>query len=177
MTDRKIDADHEPWKPYHRPKDLIDATHKLVRVATNCKVMKIDTTQSYLAMFTADVEFHSMAIEISVDQGFEILKLMEKEADAANRFSLTDGIIQGEFEIWDGDFEKRLYFCVEFTLMDAIKFAKQQEPVIGFSLIRTPNILVGTQNVFDIDNLRKIIQLKQIGDAKITKPSQRWKTG
>ena len=44
MTDkRKINReDHKSWKPYHEAKDLIDATHKLVRVNANCKIMKID---------------------------------------------------------------------------------------------------------------------------------------
>lgn len=176
MKQSKIDTNYEPWKAYNKPKDLIDTTHKLVRITTNCKIMKIAGINP-LKMAIADIEFHNMSIEVSEVQGFEILKLMTKEVDATNRFLLIDGIIQGEFEIWDGDYEKRLYFSVDFTLLDAIKFAKQQEPVIGFSLARLPNVLVGGQTVFHIDDLWKIIKLKQIGDAKIIKPSHRWKVG
>ena len=47
--------------------------------------------------------------------------------------------------------------------------------MIGFSLVKLPNVLVGGQKVFAIDDLRKVIVLKQIGDAKI--PSHRWKIG
>lgn len=189
MTHGRIhdDKDHKDWKPYHKLKDLVDATHKIVSVNTNCRIMKIDgikiddgnKIKPSLKISVADIgnKFCNMSIEISDDQGFEILKLMTKEVDAANRFSLTDGMIQGEFEIWDGDYEKRLYFCVEFTLEEAIKFVNQENPMIGFSMVKLPNVLVGGQKIFNIDDLRKVINLKQTGDAKITKPSHRWKTG
>ncbi len=185
MIPGKIDKDHKSWKPYHQPKDLIDATHKIFTVNANCKIMKIDgikienKNKPSLKISIANIgnSFCNMSIEVSSDQGFEILKLMTKEVDAANRFSLTDGMIQGEFEIWDGDYEKRLYFCAEFTLDEAIKFANQENPMIGFSVVNVPNVLVGGQKIFNMDDLRKVISLKQTGDAKITKPSHRWKTG
>ena len=181
----KIDREHKSWKPYHKNKDLIDATHKIVTVNANCKIMKIDEIKindgikSSPKISIGDIgnSMCNMSIEVSEVQGFEILKLMTKEVDAANRFSLIDGMIQGEFEIWDDDYEKRLYFCVEFTLKEAIKFANQENPMIGFSLVKPPNVLVGGQKVFNIDDLRKVISLKQIGDAKIRKPSHRWKVG
>ena len=181
------DVDHIAWKSYHKLKDLVDATHEIINVNPNCKIMKIEGTKinsgnknkPSLKISIADIgnSFCNMSIVVSSNQGFEILKLMTREVDAANRFSLTDGVIQGEFEIWDDDYEKRLYFCVDFTLKEAIMFAKQKNPVIGFSLVELPNMLVGGQKIFNVDDLRKVIGLKQIGDAKIKKPSHRWKTG
>ena len=186
MTGR-IRSNHKAWRPYHKLTDLVDATHKIVPVNPNCKIMKIDGTKidsgnknkPSLKISIADIgnSMCSVSIEISQDQGFDILKLMTKEVDAANRFSITDGVIQGEFEIWDGDYEQRHYFCVDFTLKEAIMFAKQKIPVIGFSLVNLPNVLVGGQEVFNIADLRKVISLKQVGDAKIKKPSHRWKVG
>ena len=158
MTQNKIDADHEPWKMYHGKKDMLDTTHSMISV-------------------DGPFGLYNMAIELPNEQIFPVMKLMDKEVDAADRFSLTDGLIQGEFEIWDGDYEKRLYFCVEFTLEEAIMFAKQENPMIGFSVVNVPNVLVGGQKIFNMDDLRKVINLKQTGDAKITKPSHRWKTG
>ncbi len=162
------------WEISHQNKDLLDTTHKLVEIDKTFKMIKINL-QNKLSISTGIGDLFELAIEVSGKQGFQLLQLMTKEVDAANRFSLSNGVIQGEFEIWDDDFEKRLYFCVDFTLKQAIKFAEQKNPAICYSLASTSKILVGGQKIFSIDDLQKIIKIKQISDAKITKPSHCWK--
>ena len=152
-----------------------DTTHRLVEIDSTFKMLKIDL-QNKLSLSTEIGDLFVLAIEVSDKQGFQLLHLMVKEVDAANRFSLSNGVIQGEFEIWDGDFEKRLYFCVDFTLNQAIKFASQKNPTICFSLANGPDILVGEQNIFSIDNLWEIIKIKQITDTHHNKPSHSWKS-
>lgn len=157
MIADKIDSHHEPWIPYHGKNDKLDSTHSLVEV-------------------NGPVGLYNMAIEIPNEQVVPIMKLMDKEVDASNRFSLTDGLIQGEFEIWDGDFEKRLYFCVDFTLDQAIKFSKQISPTMGFVPVGVPQFTVGAQKVFRIDDIQKFIKIKHIGDVSPNRPKT-WNVG
>lgn len=157
MINDKIDTDHEPWKTYHEKKDLLDATHSLVEV-------------------DGVADLYNMAIEVPNEQLVLIMKLMQKEVDASNRFSLTDGLIQGEFEIWDGDYEKHLYFCVDFTLKQAIKFSKQKNPTIGFVPIGRSQITIGGQKIFRIDDIKEFIKIKMMVDARPNRPVK-WKVG
>lgn len=153
----KIDKIHKPWKMYHGKEDKLDSTHTLVEV-------------------DGPFGLYNMAIEIPDEKIGPIMKLMDKEADAANRFSLTDGIIQGEFEIWDGDYEKRHYFCVDFTLDQAIKFSKQRAPSIGYVPVGKPQVTVGAQKVFTLVDLQEFIRMKMELDAHPNRPPS-WKVG
>jgi len=144
----KIDPDHESWKPYYEAKDMLHATHSLVDV-------------------DGPFDIYNMAIEIPLEQLIPIIKIMKNEPfDCANRFSLTGEIIQGEFEIWDGNYEKHLYFCVNFTLKQAIKFSEQANPVIGFVLIKMPQIIIGMQQIFNIENIKEFIKIKTMIDSR-----------
>jgi len=173
----KINRDHDTsWLKSNKKQDIPDSTHKLVSVNNTFRMLKIHQGGIAVAEIK-DLLGIDLAVEVTSEQGFKILKFMTKEVDAANRFALVDGIIQGEFEIWDDNFEKRLYFCVDFTLEQAIKFAKNDEPFIGFSLATIPNMLVGGQVVFRINDLRNIIKVKLSEDAKNTPPVHSWKRG
>jgi len=144
MPINKIDPDHEPWKPYYEAKDMVHATHSIVEV-------------------DGPFDIFNMAIEIPLEQITPIIKIMKKEPfDCANRFSLTGGLIQGEFEIWDGNYEKHLYFCVDFTLKQAIKFSNQANPVIGFVPVKMPKMIIGMQQIFNIEDIKKFIKIKTI---------------
>lgn len=152
----KIES-YEPWKLYYEKKDVLDSTHSLVEV-------------------DGPDALYNMAIEIPNEQVGPVMNLMYKEIDARNRFSLTDGQIQGEFEIWDGDYEKHLYFCVDFKLNQAIKFSKQAFPTLGYIPVGKPCITIGAQKIFTIEDLKELIRIKQRVDARIDKPTI-WKVG
>jgi len=144
----KIDPDHESWKPYYEAKDMLHATHSLVEV-------------------NGPFDIYNMAMQIPPEEITPIIKLMKKESfDCANRFSLTGGIIQGEFEIWDGNYKKHLYFCVDFTLKQAIKFSEQVNPVIGFVPVEMPQMMIGMQQIFNIENIKKFIKIKTMFDSR-----------
>jgi hypothetical protein len=153
----KIDESYEPWKMYHGKNDKLSPTHSLIEV-------------------DGPLKYYNMAIEIPNEQVYPIIKLMQKEADASNRFSLTDGLLQGEFELWDGDYEKRLYFCVDFTLDQAIKFANQKDPTIGYVPVGVPNVTAGGQQIFRMNDLRKFIIMKRHVDTRPDRPNT-WKVG
>jgi len=154
----KIDDDHKPWKFYYGKQDKLDATHSLAEI-------------------DGPFDMYNMAIEIPLDQMIPIMKLMKKESfDCADRFSVTGGIIQGEFEIWDGDYKKHLYFCVDFTLQQAIKFLKQTNPAIGFIPVGIPQMMIGAQQIFTIETIREILKIKMTLDADLNRP-ETWKVG
>ena len=157
MTQNKIDSDHEPWKMYHGKKDMLDTTHSMISV-------------------DGPFGLYNMAIELPNEQIVPVMKLMDKEVDAADRFSLTDGLIQGEFEIWDEDYGKKLYFCVDFPLKDAVKFAKQSAPTMGYVPVGNPQMVIGAQKVFTVIDLKKFIKLKIAMDENPKRP-QTWKVG
>lgn len=157
MTQNKIDTDHKAWKMYHEKKDKLDTTHSMISV-------------------DGPFGLYNMAIELPNEQIVPVMKLMDKEVDASNRFSLTDGLIQGEFEIWDGDYEKRLYFCVDFTLKDAVKFARQSAPTIGYVPVGNPQMVVGAQKVFTLVDIKEFIRLKMAMDTNPKRPHT-WKVG
>lgn len=106
-------------------------------------------------------EMYNMAIEIPPEQMISVMKIMKNEPfDCADRFSLTGGKIQGEFEIWDGDYKKHLYFCVNFTLQQALKFANQTNYVIGFVPVEIHHMMIGAQQVFTIKTIKEFIKIK-----------------
>ncbi len=105
---------------------------------------------------------YNMAIEIPPEQMVSVMKIMKKEPfDCADRFSLTGGKIQGEFEMWDGDYKNHLYFCVNFTLRQAIKFANQTNHVIGFVPVEISQMMIGAQQVFTTETIKKFIKMKR----------------
>ena len=104
------------------------------------------------------LEIYSIAIEVPPEQINSVMNIMKKEPfDCADRFSLTGGKIHGEFEMWDGDYKKHLYFCVDFTLQQAIKFANQTNHVIGFVPVESPYTMIGAQQVFTTETMKKFI--------------------
>jgi len=151
---KKIDTTHKPWKFYHGKKDLIETTHRIIQ-------------HDYFS------GLYNTAIEVSKKEMKSLEQLMTKEVDAANRFSVTDGIIQGEFEIWDGDYSESLYFCVDFTLAQAIKFTQSNNSFIGYVTVGSNEIIIGGQRVFAMADLYQIILTKRQGDRKPL--SHRWK--
>ena len=141
---------HEPWKPYYEAKDMVHATHSIVEV-------------------DGPFDIFNMAIEIPLEQITPIIKIMKKEPfDCANRFSLTGGKIQGEFEIWDGDYKKHLYFCVDFTINQAIKLSNQKNSVIGFVPVEMPYMMIGAQQIFNIEIIKEFIKIKIRMDARFS---------
>lgn len=159
-VDNKINTSYKPYVPYHDPKDLVDSTHSLVEVDGPCGL-------------------YCLAVELPTDQVVKVGLLMNKEADAADRISLTDGKFQLELELWDGDFSQRLYFCVDLTLKQTIKLAKMKDPFIGYMPIGAPNITVGAQKIFTQDHIKKLLSIKmQLDSMPLHKrPSSKWVTG
>ena len=106
-------------------------------------------------------DIYNMAIEVPPEQMRPVMQIMKKEPfDCADRFSLTGGKIQGEFEMWDGDYKKHLYFCVNFTLQQAIKFTNQHNYVIGFVPVQMPQVMIGAQQVFTTATIKEFIKIQ-----------------
>jgi len=158
--DNKINTSYEPYVPYNDPKDLLDSTHSLVEVDGPCGLF-------------------CLAIELPNEQIVNVALLMNKEADAADRISLTDGKFQLELELWDGDFTKRLYFCVDLTLKQTIKLAKMNDPFIGYVPVGTPNITVGGQQIFTQEHIKNLLSIKMQFDSLPLhkRPSSKWVIG
>lgn len=147
MIKDKIDRNYKAGKKYHQARDMLHATHSLVEV-------------------DGPFDIYNMAIEIPPEEKIPVEKIMEKEPfDCANRFSLTGGKIQGEFEIWDGDYEKHLYFCVDFTIHQAIKLSNQKNSVIGFVPVELSHMMIGAQQIFNIEIIKELIKIKMRMDA------------
>ncbi len=107
-------------------------------------------------------DIYNMAIEVPPEQMRPVMQIMKKEPfDCADRFSLTGGKIQGEFEMWDGDYKKHLYFCVDFTLQQAIKFVNQHNHVIGFVPVQMPQVMIGAQQVFTTATIKEFIKMSR----------------
>ena len=143
MIKDKINRNYESGKKYHQPQDMLYPTHNLVEV-------------------DGPFEMYNMAIEIPPEEMISVMKIMKKEPfDCADRFSLTGGKIHGEFEMWDGDYTKHLYFCVDFTLPQAIKFANQTNHVIGFVPADIPQMMIGAQQVFTTETMTEFIKMSR----------------
>lgn len=157
MVQDSISDNHKPWVAYHDEKDKLISTH---------------------SMIDSDGPFglYNLAIELPSEQLLPMMELMKKEVDAQNRFSLTDGVIQGEFEMWDGDYSKRMYFCVDFTVNQAIKLTKQDPLAIGYVPIGKPAVVVGAQKIFTIEDLQEFLRIKRMMDASPNRPKT-WKVG
>ncbi len=147
-----MDRSYEPWKMYHQKKDRLDATHSI-----------IDTTVPF--------DLYPLAIELpSDDKLIQMQKWMDKEVDTATRFSLTDGRIQVEIEVWDGDFEKRLYFACDLTLRQCIKMIKSVNFNMGFCPVGIPKITIAAVKMFKREDLVEMIKVKQQIDAHSGRP-------
>jgi len=73
----KINKNYESGKEYHKPQDMLHATHNLVEI-------------------NGPFDMYNMAIEVPPEQMIPVMKIMKKESfDCADRFSLTGGKIQG----------------------------------------------------------------------------------
>jgi hypothetical protein len=154
----EIKKEYEPWKAYHGKEDVLTPTHS---------VLGID----------GPLELYNVAMEIPTDEKFHTLtKWMQKEVDTATRFSLTDGIIQIEIELWDGDESQKIYFCGDLTLKDSINLSKSRYFSMGFVPVGKPRITIGAVRLYKKEDLIEIIRIKQRIDARAQRPTK-WKVG
>jgi hypothetical protein len=154
----EIRKEYEPWKAYHDKEDILTPTHSVISI-------------------DGPLDLYCVAIEIPIDEKFHKLsKWMLKEVDTATRFSLTDGIIQVEIELWDEDESEKLYFCGTLTLKQAIKLCKSKNFAMGFIPVGKPHITVGAVHLYKKEDLVEVLRIKQRIDAASQRPS-RWKVG
>jgi len=154
----KIDYDYEPWKMYHDEKDILEPTHSLVDA-------------------DGPADLYCVAIEVPQDEKMiKLMKWMTKEIDTATRFSLTDGKIQVEIEVWDEDFDDKLYFASNLTLKQCHKIIKNEKFNMGFVLIGHPNAMVAGVKMFNKKDLVRLVKIKQSIDARVNRPP-RWIVG
>jgi len=154
----KMDTSYEPWKTYHKKKDLLEATHSV-----------IDADGPF--------DLYRIAIELPSDEKLiQMGKWMNKEVDTATRFSLTDGKIQVEIEVWDEDFEKRLYFACDLTFKQCSRILNGKNFNMGFCPVGGPNITIAAVKMFKREDLADMIKLKQMTDAHPNRP-ETWKVG
>ncbi len=153
-----IDTIHEAYKFYHDKKDRLITTHSLV-----------DTPNSLFGL-------HELAIEIPTEKIKPIVNLMMKEVNAADRISMTDGKFQLECEIWDDDYSKRLYHCVDISIKQLIKLIKMKKPAMGYVEIGNPSQTVGAQKIFSQDDFKSVLRVKMQIDAQPNIPKT-WKRG
>ncbi len=154
----EIKKEYEPWKAYHGKDDILTSTHS---------VLDID----------GPLELYSVAMEIPMDEKFHTLsQWMQKEVNTATRFSLTDGLIQIEIELWDEDKSDKLYFCGDLTLKGAMGLSNSKHFTMGFIPVGKPTITIGAIQLFQKKTLFEIIQIKQRVDAMAQRPTK-WKLG
>lgn len=153
-----MDTSYEPWKMYHGKKDILDPTHSVIDVV-------------------GPFDLYQVAIELPSDEKLiQMAMWMNKEIDTATRFSLTDGHLQVEIEVWDGDFEKKLYFAVDLTLIQCIKLIYSKNFNMGFCPIGCPNVTVAGVTMFRKQDLVDMIKIKQEVDTNPKRPKH-WKVG
>ncbi len=153
-----MDTSYEAWTPYHEKKDMLEATHSIVDA-------------------DGPMDLYCVAFEIPSDTKlFQMMNWMKKEIDTATRFSLTDGKIQVEIEVWDGDFEKRLYYAGDLTFDQCIKLIKAKNFNMGFVLVGSPNAIVAGVKMFKKEDLIEMVKIKQMTDAHPHRPNT-WKVG
>jgi len=145
MPKSQINTNFLPMETYISLGKILEPTHSLVHAV-------------------GPFNLYNMAIEIPNEQISKIIKLMQKSVNARNRFSLHNHTIMAEFEIWDNLKDDLLYFCVELTLHQAIKLYIFKEPTIGYVPVGKPETHVGGQQLFVMDSLLEIINLKQKTD-------------
>jgi len=154
----KMDTSYEAWKPYHEKSDILEPTHSVVTTS-------------------GPFDLYRVAIELPTDEKLvQLGKWMQKEVDTATRFSLTDGRIQVEIEVWDGDFEKRLYFAGDLSLKQCIQIIKCKNFTMGFCPVGMPNVTVAGVQMYRKDTLVEMIKIKQMTDAHPKRPNT-WKVG
>lgn len=154
----KMDTSYEAWKTYHEKKDILEPTHSL-----------IDSD--------GPLDLYRVAIELPTDKILiQMGRWMNKEIDTATRFSLTDGVIQVEIEVWDDDFEKRLYFASDLTLKQCIKMLKGKNFCMGFCPVGAPNVTIAGVKMFRREDLVEMVKIKQMTDAHPKRPNT-WKVG
>ncbi len=155
----EIRKDYKPFHTYHEEKDMLTSTHSII---------------------FADGIMDLFDIAFEVDPKDADTKRLEsykfKEVDAQTRFSITDGKIQVEVEVWDGDESDKLYYCGDLTLKQAIKLLQQKHFCMGFVPIGTPNFTLNAIKLFNREDLLDMLKIKQQGDALVKKP-RFWKVG
>jgi len=143
---------------YHEKKDILEPTHSIVDA-------------------DGPADLYCVAIEVPQDEKMvKLMKWMNKEIDAATRFSLTDGKIQVELEVWDEDFDDKLYFASDLTLKQCHKIIKNKSFNMGFVPVGHPNITIAGVKMFNKEDLVRIVKIKQMTDAHVNRPKI-WKVG
>ena len=143
---------------YHEKKDILEPTHSLVDA-------------------TGPADLYCVAIEIPQDEKMiKLMRWMQKEIDTATRFSLTDGKIQVEIEVWDENFDDKLYFASNLTLKQCYKMIKNKNFNMGFVLIGHSNAMVGGVKMFNKVDLVAMVKMKRTVDARTNLPPK-WIVG
>lgn len=154
----KMDTSYEAWKPYHEKSDILEPTHSVVSTR-------------------GPFNLYRVAFELPSDEKLrQMMMWMDKEVDTATRFSLTDGRIQVEIEVWDGDFEKRLYFAGDLSLKQCIQMIMSKNFTMGFCPVGMPNVTVAGVQMYRKEDLVEMIRIKQITDVHPKRPNT-WKVG
>ena len=78
--------------------------------------------------------------------------------------------------MWDGDESKKIYFCGDLTLKDAINLTKSRYFSMGFVPVGKPKITVGAVRLYKKEDLIEIIRIKQRIDVRAPRPTK-WKVG
>ncbi len=151
-------GDYEAFKMYHGVDDLLTPTHSLI----DCR--------GALDMFI-------VAFELPKDEvATRLVSYIYKEIDAATRFSIGDGIIQIEVEVWDGDKDDKMYFCGDLTVKQAITILNHKHYAIGFVPVGKPDVLINVIKLFGHEDLARIIATKKEIDQQDNLP-RTWKVG
>ena len=120
---------------------------------------------------------YCVAFELPNDKNLiQMMRWMDKEIDTQTRFSLTDGKIQVEIEVWDEDIEKKLYFAGNLTFKQCINLLKTKSFNMGFVPVGDPNATVAGVKMFNKEDLVRIVKIKQMTDAHVNRPKT-WKVG
>jgi len=143
---------------YREKKDILESTHSLVDA-------------------DGPVYLYCVAIEMSRDEKMiKLMKWMNKEVDTATRFSLSDGKLQVEIEVWDEDFDDKLYFACDLTLKQCHKMIKNPNFNMGFVPVGMPNAMVAGVKMFGKEDIVRLVKIKQAVDARVN-PPPRWIMG
>ena len=153
--------DQAAYKPSHDPNDLLTPTHPII---------------------FAEGAFDMFRVAFEIDMSDEDSKRLEsyafREVDAGCRFSITDGQIQIEVEVWDGDQSDKLYYCGDLSVKQAVALLDQKDFCMGFVPVGKPRTTVNAIQLFHPEDLHAMLKIKFQTDALI--PSKRpryWKVG
>lgn len=155
---KKIDNSYKPWHMYHEKKDKLEPTHSIVDA-------------------DGPTDLYCVAFELPNDKNLiQMMRWMNKEIDTQTRFSLSDGKIQVEIEVWDEDIEKKLYFAGDLTFKQCIKLLKTKSFNMGFVPVGSPNVTIAGIKMFKREDLAEMVRIKHMVDSRKDRPDT-WVVG